>query len=66
MLMETDITTRLSTAGGLVMVLIQIRNEEMIKAMVLAAIGAVVSFSVSLTLKWLLKKIKRRINNHKK
>ena len=66
MLMETDITTRLSTAGGLVMVLSQIRNEEIIKAMVLAAIGAVVSFSVSLTLKWLLKKIKRRINNHKK
>jgi hypothetical protein len=64
--MQPDATTRLTTAGGTLLVLIQIRNEEILKAMVLAGVGALVSFSVSLLLKWLFRKIIKRINKNKK
>ena len=46
--------TRGDTAGGLLMVLLfSIHPAELAKTAVLAAIGATVSFAVSLILRWL-------------
>ncbi len=47
--------TRSGTIGGtLLVVLLQINSAELVKTMALAAIGALVSFIVSLALKWLV------------
>lgn len=51
--------TKHGTAGGtLLIILANIRSADIIKTIVLAAIGAVVSFAVSLLLKQLMKKRK--------
>ena len=48
--------TILGTVCGTVLtVLVNIGSSDIIKTVVLAALGAVVSFSVSLLMKWLLK-----------
>jgi hypothetical protein len=39
-----------------------IGSSDIIKTVVLASLGAVVSFSASVLLKWLAKKIRRMIN----
>jgi len=52
--------TILGTVSGTVLtVLVNIGSSDVIKTVVLAALGAVVSFSVSVLLKWLVKKFKR-------
>jgi hypothetical protein len=52
--------TILGTVSGTVLtVLVNIGSLDIIKTVVLAALGAVVSFSVSVLLKWLVKKFKR-------
>lgn len=49
------------TAGGtLLTVFANIHSEDVVKTVVLALIGAVVSFSISLGMKFLAKKLKRR------
>jgi len=52
--------TILGTVSGTVLtVFVNIGSSDVMKTVVLAALGAVVSFSVSLLLKWLLKKFKK-------
>lgn len=49
------------TVGGtMLVILLQIHNADVIKTCILAAIGAVVSYLVSLGMKWLV----LRINNY--
>lgn len=51
--------TILGTVSGTALtVVVNIGSSDMIKTVILAALGAVVSFSVSLFLKWLVKKVK--------
>lgn len=51
--------TILGTVSGTALtVLANIGSPDIIKTVVLAAIGAVVSFSVSLCLRWLVKRFK--------
>ena len=57
----TDAPAKAGTAGGtLLVVLLQISSGEVLKTAVLAAVGAVVSFGVSLGMKWLVKQLKRK------
>jgi mannitol-specific phosphotransferase system IIBC component len=52
--------TILGTVSGTVLtVLVNIGSSDVLKTVVLAALGAVVSFSVSLLLKWLHNKFKK-------
>ena len=51
---------RAGTAGGLLPVLLQVRADEVIQTICLAAVGAFVSFSVSLFLRWLTGRLKRK------
>lgn len=61
--MQPDISARAGTAGGILLsVLLQLSSDELLKTTVLAAIGAVVSFSVSKLLKWTLKQFRHRKN----
>ena len=51
-------TTTVTTLGGtLASVFANIRTEDFTKTVVLSAIGAVVSFLLSLALKWLTRKM---------
>ena len=52
--------TILGTVSGTVLtVAVNIGSSDILKTGILAALGAVVSFSVSLLLKWLVKKFKK-------
>lgn len=51
---------RAGTAGGLLPVLLQVNADEVVKTICLAAVGAFVSFSVSLFLRWLTGRLKRK------
>lgn len=58
--MMFDATTKRGTAGGtLLTILGNISSDDLIKTAILAAVGAVVSFGVTLTLKLLLKRNKK-------
>jgi hypothetical protein len=49
----------LGTVSGTVLtVAVNVGSSDVLKTVILASLGAVVSFSVSLLLKWLVKKIK--------
>jgi uncharacterized membrane protein (DUF4010 family) len=53
---QPDLSARAGTAGGIILaLLLQLSTEELLKTMILAAVGAIVSFTVSKTLKWLWK-----------
>jgi hypothetical protein len=55
-----DNTTKTGTAGGtLLTIFANISREDLVKTVLLAAIGAVVSFSVTLVLKFLIKYFKK-------
>ena len=55
-----DNTTKAGTIGGTFLsIFFNIDNEDLVKTGILAAIGAVVSFSVTLFLKFLIKRIKK-------
>jgi ABC-type sulfate transport system permease component len=55
-----DKTTKAGTAGGtLLSIFANINSEDLAKTAVLAAIGAVVSFGVTLLLKLLVKRLKK-------
>ncbi len=47
-----------TVSGTVLTVLVNIGSSDIIKTVVLAVLGAVVSFGVSLLLKWLLRKFK--------
>lgn len=58
--MMFDKTTKAGTASGtLLSIFANINSEDLIKTAVLAAVGAVVSFAVTLLLKLLAKRIKK-------
>lgn len=53
--------SKAGTAGGiLTIVLVNINSGEILKTIALAAIGAVVSFTVSIFLKWMIRRLKKR------
>ncbi len=55
-----DNSTKAGTAGGtLLTILANISSEDIFKTIILAAIGAVVSFSVTIFLKALIKRMKK-------
>ena len=55
-----DNNTKAGTIGGtLLTICVNIKSEDLLKTGVLAAVGAVVSFSVTLILKFLIKRLKR-------
>jgi len=54
--METNVTLRIGTASGtLLSIAPNIFSEDIAKTIILAVVGATVSFMVSLLLKWLIK-----------
>ena len=54
--METNISLRTGTvAGTLFSILPNLFSEDIFKTIILAALGATVSFTVSLLLKWFMK-----------
>jgi hypothetical protein len=56
---EIDTSTKVATAGGTLLTFLgNIQTEDIIKTVVLSIIGAVVSFCVSMGLKWLVRKFK--------
>ena len=56
--MDNGIKT--GTAGGtLLTIIVNIKGEDILKTMILATVGAVISFAVSLLLKVLMKKWKQ-------
>ena len=52
-----DQSTAIGTAGGTLLSVLAIPNSTILATVVLAAIGAVTSFFVSVFVKWLWKKI---------
>jgi len=51
------------TAGGtLLTIFANIHSEDVVKTVVLACIGAVVSFTISVGMKWIAKKMRRQTN----
>ncbi|MBC7534680.1 MAG: hypothetical protein H7258_03190 [Ferruginibacter sp.] len=56
-----DANTRVGTCSGTLLVLLfKINNEELLTTVILAGLGAVVSFGTSVLLKCLMKKITRK------
>ena len=52
--------TILGTVSGTVLtVAVNVGSSDIVKTVILATLGAVVSFSVSLLMKWLVKKFKK-------
>lgn len=52
-------TTAIGTFTGTALtILVNIGSQDVIKTIVLAALGAIVSFFVTIGLKWIVKKIK--------
>lgn len=52
-------TTAIGTISGTALtILVNIGSQDVFKTIVLAAIGAIVSFCVTVSLKWIVKKIK--------
>lgn len=55
-----DTSTKAGTAGGtLLTIIVNINSSDLLKTGILAAVGAVVSFSVTLFLKFLIKQLKK-------
>jgi hypothetical protein len=57
--MHIDISTKINTAGGIFLSVVpNLYSEDILKTVVLASIGAIVSFLVSILLKIIMKKRK--------
>jgi hypothetical protein len=55
--MQVDASTKINTAGGIFLSIVpNLNSEDILKTAVLAAIGATVSFVVSILLNFLIKK----------
>ena len=55
-----DNSTKAGTIGGtLLTILVNIKGADLIKTVILAAVGAIVSFSVTLFLKYIIKLLKK-------
>lgn len=58
---QPDHSTRAGTIGGtLLVIIIQINSEELLKTGILAAIGASVSFGVTLLLKMVVQRMRKK------
>ena len=54
--MKTDLSLKVGTTSGTLLSMVpNIFSEDILKTVILAVVGATVSFSVSLFLKWLTK-----------
>lgn len=52
--------SKAGTVGGILTILLaNINSGEILKTIALAAIGAVVSFTVSIFLKWVIRRVKK-------
>ena len=58
--MQENSSMKAGTAGGLLFVLLNVTSAELLKTAVLASIGAAVSFTVSLVLKMMVRKMRRK------
>jgi hypothetical protein len=57
--MVIDVSTKINTAGGIFLsVLPNLHSDDILRTVVLAAVGAIVSFIVSVLLRMMLKKRK--------
>jgi mannitol-specific phosphotransferase system IIBC component len=57
----SDGNIKSGTIGGTLLVLLmQLTSGEVVKTALLAAVGAAVSFAVSVLLKWLVRKVNKR------
>jgi mannitol-specific phosphotransferase system IIBC component len=55
-----DNSMKAGTAGGtLLTIIVNIKSTDLLKTAILAAVGAVVSFGVTLLLKFLIKRFKK-------
>lgn len=55
-IMKTDLSLKVGTTSGTLLSIVpNIFSEDILKTVILAVVGATVSFSVSLFLKWLTK-----------
>lgn len=62
-MMPLDVSQRISVFSGMVLVLMmQIESNEVMKTVVLAAIGGVTSFLVTSLVKFLLRRFRRKQN----
>ena len=58
--MHTNLSIKVGTAGGTFLSIVpNIHSADVMRTVLLAAIGAVVSFTISWLLKWILKKRKK-------
>ena len=57
--MHIDISTKINTAGGIFLSVVpNLHSDDILRTVVLAAIGATVSFIISMLLKCIIKKRK--------
>lgn len=57
----SDGPTTSGTVGGFLLVwLLQIQPGQLVETVILSAVGAAVSFSVSLALKWLFRRFRQK------
>lgn len=54
-------STKAGMIGGLLFVFLGLSMGEIVKTAVLAAVGAIVSYGVSVGLRWIMQKIKRKV-----
>lgn len=55
-----DNSTKAGTIGGTILtIMVNIKGADLVKTSILAAVGAVVSFTVTLLLKYLIKRFKK-------
>ena len=60
--MQFDTAQRISAASGMTLiVLLQIQREEVIRTIVLAGVGAMASYLFTLTLKFLILYLKKKL-----
>ena len=58
--MHTNLSIRVGTAGGTFLSIVpNIHSADVMRTVLLAAVGAVVSFTISWLLKWILKMRKK-------
>jgi hypothetical protein len=59
---DTPISVKTGTAGGTFLSVVpNLNSDDLIKTVVLAIVGAVVSFSISVLLKFITKKYKKKV-----
>lgn len=60
---QSSLPTKAGTAGGTLLVLLRLPATQILETAILAAIGAAVSYLVTMGLKWALRSLKRKIGD---